>query len=247
MGKGVKEIINRGIVMLIIVAGFLITLAMMLKYRAEGETNMPFVMNKVLIISSAEAENKNDNPENAKWNMDINQYNDIYLNFDKNDNYEKEAVIKSITIENINITQPKEGQIELYMPNSSEGKSFVYDDNLKIQNSLTYRGATEDNEKTLQIANQGGTFLFRAVNRHLGEYVSNQDEEIHYDGTLLSKIQKNPEDLKANINFDIVIKTDKNNYRANFTAHVPAEGISQGVGQQTVENFDDVIFKREKQ
>ena len=51
----------------------------MIKYEVEGETNMPFTLKKIQTISSAEATTKSENPENYKWKIDINQYNDIYI------------------------------------------------------------------------------------------------------------------------------------------------------------------------
>ena len=55
------------------------------------------------------------------------------------------------------------------MPNPIEGKMFDYQDNLKVDGSLTYNGAVTDNMKALNVANQGGTILFRVVNKKVSE------------------------------------------------------------------------------
>lgn len=242
-----KEKINRVVVLVIIVIAFVTALAVMLKYKTEGETNMPIVLKKVLIVSTAEAIPKSENTENQKWNLDINQYNDIYINFEKNEEYKKNSYIQSISIENINIEKPKVGEVSIYMPNSTEEKLFSYEDIFLVKDSLTYKGASKDNLKTLEIANQGGTFLFRVLNKHVGEYISNEDDEIRYDGTLLKKSNIKVEDLKTKINFDIVIKTNKTTYRGNITMEMPSENIEdEGVSQTSLENFDNIVFKRER-
>lgn len=247
MTKILKEKMNQIIVLLIVIIAFGVTLAVMLKYKTEGETNLPIVLDKIMIVSSAEAESKEDNPDNQKWNLQINQYNDVYMNIDINEEYKKTEYIKSVSIENINIEQPQKGKYEIYMPNSSEGKQFVYNDMYLVQNSLTYNGSTQDNARTLEIANQGGVFLFRVVNRNIAEYVSNEDDEIKYDGTLLGKTGINEEELKARINFDIVLRTNETAYRGNVTITIPNENLSkEGVVQTTDNDFSDVVFKRER-
>lgn len=246
MNKVIKEKINQGLVLLVIVVAFVISLTIMLKYKTEGEQNMPFNLKKILIISSAEAVSKTENPENQKWNIDINQYNDVYIEIQKNENYKKDAYIEEITIENIQIENPIKGEVSLYMPNSTEDKMFSYEDNFKIKNSLTYKGTKENNTKKLTIANQGGTMLFRIINEKVGEYISNNDDELAYDGTLLEKTNVNMDEIKFKVKFDLVIKTETNKYRGNIKIELPYGEINkEGVCRNNIENFEEVVFKRE--
>ncbi|MBR3325561.1 MAG: hypothetical protein IKG14_05945 [Clostridia bacterium] len=239
--------VNWSIVLLIIVIGFAITIFIMLKYKNEGEKAMPINLNDILVVSSADAETK-DEDRSLKWNLDIDQYNDVYLNFVKNQDYEKNDYLDSITIENIQVTkQPKIGKIEIYMPSSMEGKQFSYEDRYLVNNSLTYNGGISDDPKSLQISRTGGTFLFRILNRNVGEFVSDNDEEIAYDGTLLTKSGVTTEDLIGAINFDIVIKTNKTAYRGNLTVDFPSEKVKeQGVAQDNIDEYVDIVFKRER-
>ena len=63
---------------IIIIAVILFGLGIIiLKYNVEGETNMPFDLNKIIIISSSEGIDK-ESGEN-KWAFDVNQNNDIFL------------------------------------------------------------------------------------------------------------------------------------------------------------------------
>ena len=70
MNKIFKEKIKKAIVLLAIIIAFGTTLAVMLKYKTEGETNMPFKLKKIMVVSSAEATSKTENPDNYKWNVD---------------------------------------------------------------------------------------------------------------------------------------------------------------------------------
>lgn len=247
MNKIIKEKLNKVLALLIIVIAFAITLIIMLKYKTEGEINLPFLLTKIMIVSSADSETKKENPENYKWNIVINQYNDIYMEIKKNYEYKRDCYIKSVSIENLKISEPKIGKELAYMPNSSEGKQFVYDDNFIINNDLTYNGASANNPKNLEIANQGGNFIFRIANRNTSEYVSNDDGEIAYDGTLLKKTNVNIDDIKVNVNFDVVIRTNKLQYRGNVSFEIPPSDLEEkGVSNLTITDFSNVVFKREK-
>ena len=134
------------------------------------------------------------------------------------------------------------------MPNSSnEGNLFTYDENYKVKDSLTYTGSAINNARNLQIGNQGGNLSFRVVNSKIAEYVSDDNDEISYNGTLLKLAKINVEDIKFNISFDIVIKTINNQYRGNYSVELPIDKVeTDGVSSLTKTEFNDIIFKREK-
>ena len=247
MNKIIKEKLNKVLALLIIVIAFAVTLMIMLKYKTEGETNLPFLLTKIMIVSSADSETKQENPDNYKWNMSINQYNDIYMEIKKNYEYKRDCYIKSVSIENLKISEPKIGKEIAYMPNSTDRKQYVYDDNFIIKDNLTYNGASANNPKNLEIANQGGNVLFRIANRNTSEYVSNEDGEVAYNGTLLKKTNVNIDDIKVNVNFDVVIRTNKLQYRGNISLEMPTSDLEEkGVSNLTITDFSDVVFKREK-
>lgn len=245
MNKIIKNKINKGVVLAIIILAFGLSLTIMLKYKTEGETNMPFNLKKILIISSAEAKTKSENPENYKWNLDINQYNDIYIELEKNEKNDSLTYIEKITLENFSIDSKNNENVEIYMPNSTEEKLFSYEENFKVNGALTYNGANENNEKTLSIANQGGTILFRILNKNISEYQSNDGDEIEYDGRLLKKSETDIENTKITASFDIIIQTDANKYKGRITINLPTGDIKEeGVTRQTIENFESIVFKR---
>jgi len=241
-----KEKIKACIAITIIILAILITGIIIMKYEVEGETNMPFTLSKITIVSTAEG-TENEGTED-KWNLSIFQNNDIYFSIEKNENNKENEIIESISIENIQIIEnPKVGQIKTYMPNSSDGRLFTYSDEYILQeNKLTFKGATKSNSKTLEIGNQGGTAVIRFANTEIGEYISNEDKEIKHDGSLLQKVGVKNEDVSFKVSFDVVINLKNKSYISNIILDLPCENnlIEQGTcSKEITGNF---IFKRVK-
>ncbi len=246
MEKDKKEKLKLAITLAFIIITFVIAITIMLKYSQEGETNMPFNLSEIIVISSAEGVTKSENPNNYKWNLDIMQYNDIYLHIEKNNDYDKNAFIESVSIENFSFTTPKVGNTRVYMPSSTEGSLFAFDDSYLINRSLTYEGAEGSNTKTLKISSQGGNVLFRVANTAVGEYISNDDAEIAHNGTLLTKTGVTFEDLICNISFDLVIDTNIATYRGNVSLQLPVGNIlTEGTAQLDEKDCSSIVFKRE--
>ena len=246
MEKDKKEKLKLAITLAIIVIAFGVAITIMLKYSQEGENNMPFNLSEIIVVSSAEGVSKTENSENYKWNLDIMQYNDIYLNISKNENYNKNAYIESVSLENFSFTTPKVGNIRIYMPNSADGGLFAFKDEYLINRVLTYNGAENSNTKTLEISSQGGNALFRVANTKVGEYVSNDDAEIAHNGTLINKTGVSMDDLKHSISFDIVIHTNIAKYRGKVNLDLPVGDIlAEGTSQLDQRDCSSIVFKRE--
>lgn len=215
----------------------------MLRYQVEGETNLPFELSKMIVVSTAES-NEIEAVADTKWNFSVNQYNDIYLEIQKNDEYTKNINIKNITFENFVIEKNSGAEnIKLYRANS-EGK-VVEDEAHLVGSSLTYKGEKETNLDELKISNQGSIILLRSVNQNVCEVRSN-DEEIIHDGTLLAKGNANSEDLNYKLSFDVVIETSRDiKYKGTISIELPTGDVqTQGKTQLEKTDFSDVIFKR---
>lgn len=233
-------------IVIVIIAIILFILGMIiLRYNVEGETNMPFQLKKIILISSSEGVDK-EAGEN-KWAFDINQNNDIYLYIERNQNYKKQEAIKAITINHINVQKQEEkGNIRFYRPNISEdAKIFTNKEENSIQ-SIKYEGAMESDIKNLKISNQGGKVVFRYANDKIAEYVSN-DEEINHS-ELLKKSNITEENLKAKLTFDFTIQTEAGKeYKANISLNTPASGIiDNGMASDEITDMSNIIFKRTK-
>lgn len=241
-----KQTIKLCIAIIIFAIIIILVAAIIIRYQVEGDKNMPFNLSKIIMVSTAEG---NEAEGEKKWNFDVLQNNDLYIYIDKNENYKgKEKTIKSVRIENINITKaPKKGEIKAYMPNSVEGRLFDYSDEYLIQeNKLEYKGAAESNARTLEIGSNGGNLLLSFSNVGLGTYSSDEDEEITHDGTLLKRLDVSNEEIQFEVNFDLVIVVDNCSYRANMNLQLPCGDITtEGTCSVEKTDFSDLVFKRE--
>lgn len=217
-------------------------LSVMVKYSVEGETNMPFKISKIMVISTAGGIEK-ENSTN-KWDLNVLQSNDIYIDIIKNKNYSEEEIIDKIIINNFKIeSKPVKGNVEIYRPSNSK-VIFKNKEEYKIDNELIYIGDQASNLEELKIANQGGLILLKCVNENLGNYISDEDE-IKHDGTLLGKIGISNEEIKFNISFDIrlELKSGKK-YKAEVKAKIPSGNLIQEGTTDYQINGDEIIFKR---
>lgn len=238
-----KKIVHICVILGIIVLILIIAGIIMLRYQVEGETNLPFELSKMIVVSTAKS-NEIEAVADTKWNFSVNQYNDIYLEIQKNDEYTKNINIKNITFENFVIEKNSGAEnIKLYRANS-EGK-VVEDEAHLVGSSLTYKGEKETNLDELKISNQGSIILLRSVNQNVCEVRSN-DEEIIHDGTLLAKGNANSEDLNYKLSFDVVIETSRDiKYKGTISIELPTGDVqTQGKTQLEKTDFSDVIFKR---
>ena len=228
------------VVIILFVLGIIV-----LQYSIEGETNMPFVLNKIAIISSVEGTDKEAGSN--RWAFDISQNNDINLYIEKNKSYDKQETIKSILIDNIEIQKNSEkGKINFYRPNTTESGVYFKNVEENLVQTIEYKGAMQTDLKKLEISNQGGLIMFRVANDKVAEYISNEDEINHNE--LLKKANITVEDLKSKLSMDITIKIESGKeYKANIELDLPIEGvIENGTSSQEITDTKNIIFKRIK-
>ena len=72
-----KKIIHICIILAIIVIIFVVAGIIMLRYQVEGETNLPFQLSRMIVVSTAENKEIEAVPD-TKWNFSVSQNNDIY-------------------------------------------------------------------------------------------------------------------------------------------------------------------------
>lgn len=241
-----KEKIKWFITMGFIITSFIIVVALMIVYHYDGEMKMPFIIDKILIVSSADGKNKSDN--DMKWNIDINQYSDIYIKISKNTKVDKTEFLKSVRIENMTVENADNNQVKFYMPNSSNADSlFVYDDMYLFDKNLTYQAGAVDDPKTLKIGNQGGTIVFRTAKMNIANYSADSKGSINYNGLLLKNVNISSESLKYKIKFDLIIETSSVTYKTTLSYELPIGKIEdEGISKFYAEDFDKIIFKRVK-
>ena len=240
-----KKSFHVAMVIILVVTILFVLGLIVLRYSVEGETNMPFNLAKIVLISSSEGMDKES--VESKWAFDINQNNDIYLYIEKNENYNKQEVIKSILIDNIQVQKEEgKGEICFYRPNSSETGGIFKNITDNLIQSIEYTGAMESNIKDLKISNQGGLIAFRYATNKIAEYISN-DEEINHN-ELLKKSNVTEEEIKGKITFDLTIKLESGKeYKSTLSFNMPVEGLLEnGTVSKEITDTKDIIFKRTK-
>ena len=229
-------------IMVIIVAILFIVGMLVLRYNVEGETNMPFELSKIAIISSQEG--IDDGQTDTRWSFNVHQANDIYLYIDKNENYDKTEVIQSINIDNIQVEANNTENIKLYKPDAQEEKViFKYKDEDIVEN-IEYTGDMESDLKNLKISNQGGIVAFRCSNNHVANYKSNDEEINHND--LLKKCNIANENLQIKLSFHLTIKLESGKeYQAEIKLELPTGNVVENGNASTeITDLDNIIFKR---
>jgi len=213
------------------------------KYQVEGEAVPPFKISKMIVASTAKTENLQ--LTEGVYTADIVQSNDIKIAIEKNPEYKKEAIIKKVTINNIQIdSKETKGNIEIYRP--SKGiKLYEYQEQYKVQDVLGYEGEQETYIKgdTLQIANQGGVIDFSIIAKDLGKITYNENEAIKVDGTLLKQL--GIDNISFEAKFDLIIELENDiKLKTKIILDLPTGNIIEN-GIETLEEKEmKTVFKR---
>lgn len=249
MLEKLKEITNKKAFHIIVITIIMIVLLFILgitilDYNENGESNMPFNISKISIISTSEGFDKVS--EGNKWAFDINQNNDIFVYIKKNEGYGKTETIKNIILDNFQIEkQSEKGEMKIFKPDISSETQIFTNKEENVQNSLEYIAGTESNFKNLQISNQGDKLAFRYSNVNVASYESNEEAEINH-AELLKKAGVTMEDIKGTLSFDITISLDSGKiFKATVSLELPVGDIIENA-QQSLEitDFSNVVFKR---
>lgn len=238
-----KKIFHVIMIIVIIFAILFVGGIMALRYQVEGEANMPFKITKISIVESVEGMANEGASE--KWNLNVNQNNDIYIYIEKNSGYGKTEIIEEVEINNITINKQNEkGELKLYKPVVDEKRMFINAQENEISD-ITYTGELESNIKEQKISNQGGIVAFRYGINNISQYISDTDEQIDHSQLLkLTNIMQ--EDLQTKLSFNIIIKlTSGKKYQATINLDVPTdEIIEKGTFGTEITEPDGIIFKR---
>ena len=239
-----KRIIHLSVIVFLTMIIIITAVFFTVKYNVEGETNLPFILTSINVVSTAES-NISQDEENI-WHSSILQKNDIYFKIEKNSNYTKEEAIKKISFDNFQIVKENDEMIvNIYRPTVSIN-SYTYSDEYKIDNILEYVGAQSSNSETLQINNQGGLIGFSTTTDNLGEYMFSENEKLPSDGKLLALAGVKENEIKFKILFDLIIETESNHkFKANIVLDMPAGNILEnGVGLFEYTDLENIVFKR---
>lgn len=239
-----KKMFHITMVIVIVIVVSFIGLMMALKYDTNGETNMPFDITKISVISTVDGKDV-ENSSN-KWEIQVYQNNDIYIYIEKNENYTKTELIDNVSIENFQILNKEiKDSMFFYKPSNNNVSVFENKEEYKIS-KIEYIGDLTSNMQNLKISNQGGIVAFRCSNINIGTYISNDDNEIRYD-KLLNKLNVDNEKLKSVVSFDMVIKLNSGvSFKAtDIKLEIPVDNIvEKGTTSMDIVDLQNIVFKR---
>ena len=250
MIEKIRNITNRkmfhlAMVIVIIAVILFFSGIIILRYNVEGETNMPFVLNKISVISQVDGEEKEVTDANNHFAFNVFENNDIYVYIEKNENYDKEELIKSVVINNISLeTPPQMGITKFYHPEVAEVDTMFKNSAENETNSIEYVGDIQSDLKNMKISNQGGIVAFRYGIQDITTYETNENEIQH--NQLLSKAQINVESIKSRLKFDLNISLDSGKmFQTTISLDLPIDDVvSSGVTSKEFTDMDNYIFKR---
>ena len=228
---------------LAIIIALIVIFFIMYKYQVEGEAIPPFKISKMVVVSTAKTEDLQ--LIDGVYNADVIQNNDIKISIEKNEKYKKDAIIRKVTINNIQIDKKNTvGNIEIYRP-SMGAKLYDYKEEYKIKDSIEYLGAQETYLKgeNLAISNQGGIIEFSIIVNDLGKIKYNENESLKVNGTLLKQIDV--KNLDYQVKFDLIIELQNNlKLKTKITLDLPTGNILEN-GIETLEESNmKTVFKR---
>lgn len=237
-----KKLEISGIIIVVVILITIIAITL-LKYNVEGEKDMPYVLKKMVVISTANGTN-NTTDEN-KWNININQNTDIYFDIERNTEHKSTDNIKNIKIQNIKITGTEKYTPKAYMPSAETDSMFNYTENNIIEKELIYEVDKDKDTQNKKITTEGGIVAISFCNANIATYQGNEDK-ITYDGTLLKKVGITMQEIKATIQFDLILETTTGKkYKAEINLEIPSEDITEkGIIINEDTELKNVVFKR---
>lgn len=238
-----KNLIKKCAFAIIVAILILIVILVMLRYEVEGEQQLPYKLSKILMISTVDGEFVDD-PGHI-WNINVTQTNDVYVYIEPDG--ETDETIKEITLQNFRLIKPpQKGEVAIYRPTGELDNLYTYSEQNYLNDKIVYTGEKIDDMKSLEIANNGGILGFRLSLNELGTFLSDEAEEITYDGRLLSNLGINLEEIELQLGFEMIITTNSNvSYKASLSMDMPTkEIIEKGSSDIEITDFSNVIFKR---
>jgi hypothetical protein len=245
MESNKKNVFKKCLFLAFLIIIITIVISISIKYSVVGEKTLPYSLKKILIVSTVDTSNNED--EANLWNINLSENNNVFIYIEKS-NETTTDTIKEISLENFTITNsPKIGNVFLYRPTGDLKNLYEHSTQNYLNDKITYTGARVDTLNVLEIGNEGGMMGFRISLNDIGNYVSNNyDEELVYDGTLLDKAGITAEQISFSMSFDIKISLNSGvEFQGTILLDLPAgDIINEKEPYIEITDFSNVIFKR---
>lgn len=212
-----------------------------------------FSINRVVFFSSSDSKNKYSSLTNFTIE-NLYTYTDIALFIDNNSEQNTlENTLKSVKISNIKFTkEPKIGQPSLYYKSINDfAKSNISESNV-IKTDLEFEITSEDEvnlDKPILYNNCANPITLSYINQNIKtDYtITDVENSITYDGTLLKRCGISIDSLETAISFDINIENNKNQkFRTTVYFNIPYEKGEKSIfdGSMTIKEDLDFSFYR---
>lgn len=239
--KKVTAIFISSLFLLIIILAFV-----WVKYEVEGAKGLPFEIEEILVVSTADGNRiENKDKKSKKDKLEVFQVNDIFITIKEKEGINNYTSIKKIIIDNIQLNkEPEKGKIIILEPTGDMPDLFSKSKKNYLNKSIEYKGAKIDNLEQLETSDKGGTIVFRIENK-LGSYNIKKDDVLKYDSSLLNKFVDNVEEINFKINFDIVIELENGfKYNTSIELDKPNKGIFEENKTVFLEDLDNIVFRK---
>lgn len=216
-----------------------------IKYEVEGTKALPFEIEEILIISTADGRRIESKDKKSKTDkFEVSQVNDVYIKIKEKEFKQSDLSLKKISITNFVLEEPKKGEVVVLEPTGNMPELFTKSKKNYINKSIEYIGSKVDNLEKLETSEKGGTIVFRIENK-LGSYNVKKDEVLKYDSSLLNKFTKKIDDIKFKISFDLIIELENNvKYSTNIQLNKPSKEIFKENKTVLNEDISEIGFKK---
>ena len=208
-------------------------------YMSNAKT--VFSIDKIILYSSANAiKNEVTRPV---WDLNVYQYTDIaiYINNHSDDELDSENAIKTLYIDNIKLNGVKKGEQSLYFKNAPDFGKSIYStvekkedaDSNKIGDKLEFSVLNDGDinyEKRQIYADCSSPITLEYVNNIVNnKIISDIENDVKYDGSILKRSGIVLSDIKSSISFRINLTDNYNQkYMANVYIEIPLEDSVTG-------------------
>lgn len=205
---------------------------------ADELSNSSFVIDKVMLYSSASARNKNSNFQETNWLLDIFEYTDIAIYFKKPTELNSNNSVEALSISNVNLQVSSNRYTpELYYLDANKFGTESILSNYKIKDTLDFTVLNFDNKDNSIMYNTPVFFsdlsnpiTLKFTNTLFKNYSIESTEKLTFNGSLLSKTPIKLADLKALLSFNINISNfEKEVYSTNISLEIPLENEKNNI------------------
>lgn len=228
-----------------------------LAHNQTPKKSNTFKISKIFLFSSADAI-QNEAANKSTWNVNVSQFTDIaiYIDNHSENGFSKENTISNLYIDNIQyIDSPSLGTPILYYKNQNDfGKLSLKEEN-KIQDTLHFETIPYENERNYEKPEIYDTSFspiclgFANSNIKTNYIITNIEEPLRYDGSLLKRCSIGLTSISTTVSFDVHIINQMNEHlKSTITIPIPLREnnseatIYDGYLKQEITNVSNFEF-----